>query len=970
MARDSDGIDITLAKPKPDSTASKTDALPVEPHGKYAQPSSGGDVELGRGGMGRVLRLEDTHLEREVAIKELLAQHHPSSSSQGPALANLFIKEAQVLARLEHPGIVPIYELGRRPDGTPYYAMRKIRGRQLSVALEACGSLDERLSLLPHLVDVAHTAGFAHAQGIVHRDLKPANVMIGSFGETLVVDWGLAQVSGQRDGEGHIAGTPAYMSPEQVKGERVDARSDVWAMGVMLYELLSGSPPYDAPSVTELLNRVRTHEVPPLLKREPKVPKPLAAVVQKALQRDPSLRYENGEALALALEAGLRARRPRPVTIPILFVAALVGMLVLFFRAQGTSERLGADVAQARLATDDTKRALAKSLAEAAVVALRANDGFRAERLAKDALLHAPNALARGVLLVTAEHGVPRLEWKVPVEAGCARVAVTSTLVACSTLNAVELFDAKTGEAKATLSAGPGAGWLPALAVLSDDSIMAGADSRTLFHWELARPKVPELITFPESITTLAPAAGGVIVGLRDGQLFSQPRHGERTVLPRLSTRVKALAADGATYAAGGEGTMRLATVEGKELASLDRSILALDFGGKHALFAGVERSVLRLEGSTLTQLFSGHRDTVTAVSAGPRLASGDAEGSVRVWFDGGELFTTWTAFEPGVQALSWTNDGRSLIVAPRGRALEAWSIPEPPRTLEDDGVPVFQTFWRRGWLVTGLRDGRIRKVEGATLRADVFESKHRGPVRAIAEVPGPETGAALRHLSGGDDGRVLAQRWNGEVETLDEVAAKVTAIDVSADAARAAWAFEDGTVVLWALGPAKEVRRLREAPVRALQFSGDGRQLALGRDDRRVLLLAAEDGRDLGRLEETDAAILSVRWLGKDVVVGLANGQVQRWSVSDRRATQAFAQPTDRVLGLATSDDAALLAAGSDDGRVYVWNARSGELLAEIPADAGEVKNVAFVGNDALFAAGTDRRVHLWNLDEAALPR
>lgn len=963
VARDSDGIDITLAKPKADGSASKAESLPVEPQGKYEQPKTAGDVELGRGGMGRVLRLEDVHLRREVAVKELLSEHHPSMS-QGPMLANLFIREAQVLAMLEHPGVVPIYELGRRPDGTPYYAMRKVSGRSFTHAIEACASLEDRLSLLPHLVDVAHTVGFAHARGVVHRDLKPDNVMVGPFGETLVVDWGLALVKGEDDAEGQLAGTPAYMSPEQVQSGKLDARSDVWSLGVMAYELLSGTLPFDASTVTELLNKVKTEEVPPLSKREPKLTRPLVAVVTKALQRDPAARFQNGEAFATALQQAIRERTPRPVTLPIILVCIVIALSVGWMRARDAIGSLESERETQRLSADDAKRARAHQLAEAAARALRSNDAFEADQLARAAEADGPNALARGVRMLTHERGVPTLVWKMPVEAGCARVAVTSSTVACSTLNGVELFDVKTGAAKGRLSAGPAAGWLPALAVLSDNVIVAGADNRVLYRWELEKPNAPETITFPDSITALAPTTGGVLVGLRDGSLFRQPRVGERVTLPGLPSRVKALIADGARYAVGGDAVLKLVSLDGKTVTTLDRTALTLDQGASGALYAGVERSVLKLEGGIVKQVFSGHRDAVSAIAAGKRLATADADGTVRVWFDDGDFSTEWRAFEPGVQSMSWSADESVLIVAPRARSLEAWAVPQPLQQFADEGVPTFQAFWPRGWLLTGLRDGRIRKIDTATASVDFLESKHAGAVRAMAEVPGDGKPDSVRHLSGGDDGQVLAQRWNGEVETLDaQKNGRVTALDVSADGTHASWAFDDGTVVLYALKYGKEVRRVREAIVRSIRFSPDSKRLAWGRDDKRVVLLDATDGKEQTRLEETDAPVLALRWAGEGVVTALANGHVQLWDTDEKRARRTFTQARDRTTSVDVSPDGSKVVAGSDDGHVYLWALSSGELLADVPADAGEVKSVSFVGNDSVFAAGTDRRIHLWAL-------
>ena len=203
--------------------------------------------ELGRGGMGRVDEAFDRALGRPVAIKHML-------SPSGTELAR-FEREVRITARLEHPGIVPIHDAGRSADGTPYYVMRRVDGRPLSeVARDK--SLDERLALVPNVLAACDAVAFAHARGVIHRDIKPTNILIGPFGETLMIDWGLArEISGDTLADtpslpsqpdltraGTVAGTPGFMSPEQARGEGVDARADVFALGVTLFYVLAGRP--------------------------------------------------------------------------------------------------------------------------------------------------------------------------------------------------------------------------------------------------------------------------------------------------------------------------------------------------------------------------------------------------------------------------------------------------------------------------------------------------------------------------------------------------------------------------------------------------------------------------------------------------------------------------------------------------------------------------------------------------------
>src|SRR6185503_8433923 len=223
-------------------------ALPVDATGRYEL--SGVHA---RGGLGRIVKARDNRLHRTVAIKELL--------QRTPATEARFVREALITARLEHPGIVPVHEAGRWPSGDPYYSMKLVSGRTLKELIQSGTSLEERLALVPHVLAVAEAIAYAHSQRIIHRDIKPANVIVGDFGETVVVDWGLAKdLSGQvpeaaEGGEaapgatgtttlGNIMGTPSYMSPEQARGEELDERADVYSLGAMLYELLVGEPPH------------------------------------------------------------------------------------------------------------------------------------------------------------------------------------------------------------------------------------------------------------------------------------------------------------------------------------------------------------------------------------------------------------------------------------------------------------------------------------------------------------------------------------------------------------------------------------------------------------------------------------------------------------------------------------------------------------------------------------------------------
>ncbi|CAN5133582.1 hypothetical protein BH11MYX1_BH11MYX1_36870 [soil metagenome] len=267
--------------------------------------------ELARGGMGRVWIADDTKLSRRVAIKELL---EPSGRDRAR-----FERELSLTSRLEHPSIVGVQDGGTWSDGKPFYVMRLVRGESLDKVVARATTLAARISLLPHGLAMVDAIAYAHDQGIVHRDLKPENVLVGDFGETVVIDWGLAKdlraatpalVEGPyrnlvRLGEtlgGEVMGTPAYMPPEQALGDAVDERADVYSIGAVLYHLLCGSRPYGGTSIDDILAKVINEEPPPLAKRAAGVPTDLVTIVEKAMARRPEDRYANATELAVDLK--------------------------------------------------------------------------------------------------------------------------------------------------------------------------------------------------------------------------------------------------------------------------------------------------------------------------------------------------------------------------------------------------------------------------------------------------------------------------------------------------------------------------------------------------------------------------------------------------------------------------------------------------------------------------------------------
>ena len=301
---------------------------------------------VAEGGMGTIYLALDTDLHRQVAMKIVRAGQSSSGTktpfdvAPPPAddgspgsfgeLRVRFLREAMVTGMMEHPGVIPVYELGQTESGVPYYTMRYVKGRRtLRSAMEEAKTRDDRLALLEPFLKVCDTIAYAHARGILHRDLKPENVALGEFGEVIVLDWGLAKIrgtaarpisstqtvfrlknvsSGTRTVEG-VLGTPGYMSPEAAAGDldHVDERSDVYSLGVLLYEILTGVLPFATTDVMLWLERVVRQDAPRARTIEPAIPPELDSLCAWALSRDRLARVESARELAAGVRAWQRA---------------------------------------------------------------------------------------------------------------------------------------------------------------------------------------------------------------------------------------------------------------------------------------------------------------------------------------------------------------------------------------------------------------------------------------------------------------------------------------------------------------------------------------------------------------------------------------------------------------------------------------------------------------------------------------
>ena len=345
--------------------------------------------EIAHGGMGAILKGRDTDLGRDLAVKVLLERHR-----ENPDLVRRFVEEAQIAGQLQHPGVVPVYELGALADRRPYFAMKLVKGRTLADVLAARPSpTADRMGLLATLHQVTQTVAYAHARGVIHRDLKPANVMVGGFGEVQVMDWGLAKVlprggvaddpnSDEETGDtviatarsgtdadesraGSVLGTPAYMPPEQARGEihNVDERADVFALGSILCEVLTGSPAHVGRSGIKILDAARIGDLTDARSRLDAcgADAELIALALDCLAPDPDARPRSASSVSDRLGGFLRSIEARLRTAEL----------------ERAAESARAEEAQARVLVERSRRRRTMALA-ASLLALAAVGGLGA----------------------------------------------------------------------------------------------------------------------------------------------------------------------------------------------------------------------------------------------------------------------------------------------------------------------------------------------------------------------------------------------------------------------------------------------------------------------------------------------------------------------------------------------------------------------------------------------------------------
>ena len=971
-----------------------TPALPVVPVENYVRID-----EYARGGLGRIIRAKDERTGRYVAIKEMLADDADA--------ATRFVREAVVTANLQHPAIVPVYEVGQWPDGQPFYAMKLVRGRALNEVIAATEDLDGRLALVSHVAAVADALAYAHGERVIHRDLKPHNVLCGAFGETVVIDWGLARRLDETEGPpalhgsssaalgethaGAVMGTPSYMSPEQARGERADQQSDVYAIGAILYHLLAGRPPHIARDVDTLLQRVRD-ATPEALPAE--VPRDLAAIVEQAMARDREKRYPSAAELAsdlrrfmtgqlvLAHHYTRRQRLARFVSryrgaVAVAGVAlAIVGGVATFAirgiltaRGEAAASR---DEARARLVTSYVDRAglelvngqparsLAYTIASAQVAGLTPQTRLMAAHAldqlppmrwrSESKVGYAMFAPGSHDLLLSIDDIVrwnpdtDRVVWSVPRGVHGDVKLVRRDTLAFSREGAIALVKVADGEPIGELQGSSGARYYGPLGMDEGARWLAAKSDRWIDLFDTTTRALVASIPFANgSLSQVAADGEHVMVVAIAPAVLVLDRTGKVVATFEAELGNVVAAGDELVYASPPDKSGILHLVVG-DWSGHVRLDLPIGATPFHALAVDVAAKRIAL----------GTEDGVVQVRS---LASGDASWQTTlgdrisgVVFDGNVL-----------RALS-SNAAVSFNVT-SGLELERASLAGGNiLAASDDHARVAVVAYGAGFAVWAPARSEFMPI--ASNAAKVPDVVFAPDGSAITTDDDAGTLARLDDgtlIAAGTDGTIVVRARDGrELRRF----ATGAAARPSPDGRQIAAATFVGTVAIWDTATGTSTRTLGKlAPVSSIRWSPDGRRVAA------VTKLGAVSVWDVGGsvLREIAAGNFfgnvafsnDGHWLARagepaDRLFALDGG-------SDRKLLDA--RPNAALVVAFSPDDRTVLVAGM--GFLWTWDVATAAPRLRIAA-GGWITSAAFLGN-YIIAGGSDRRIHVWNADSGA---
>jgi WD40 repeat protein/serine/threonine protein kinase len=949
--------------------------------------------QVAAGGMGTILRVWDEDLRRNLAMKVMHGRgrgaSEPGSSSGSPPVdperLGRFLEEAQITGQLDHPGVVPVHDLGIDSAGRCHFTMRFVRGRELKEVLDLAREAREgwtRTKVLGVILKVCEAMAYAHSKGVVHRDLKPANIMVGRFGETYVMDWGLARVLGRHDShdlrlkprpedasamslvrtvrqdesmsnpdsplvtmDGDVIGTPSYMAPEQARGrlEEVGPRSDVYSLGSILYYMLTGETPYvkKGERVSPHVVLTRVLEGPPVSveKLAPQEPAELLAICAKAMAREPEDRYASMLEVADDIQAFLENRVVRAYERGSLaefkkwvvrnrgMAAGIAGMVLLSIASAlgfARQQQLRAD----ELSIKENETARAKERAEAEEVRAKASED-QARKNLELANLKRHEADEQAERARQSAELAKRSGYVANLMAASFSLRLGDLGEARERLREAE-FDLRGWEWRhldlrannATLARVCNFSGVEALAFhpRANRAIVLTGQGKVYIRDLATLEDVP-----PHDIQLITDVTADSLLNIFSDLGMSINPEGTLVALVGRNNGVQVFDLDTGEAQPGEEGgvlaehAMRTSAVA---FSPNGRTLATGDDGGEIFL-----RDTLTWE---VRARLLGHVGSLTCLgwsADSTRLASGARDGGLRIWdVESGQEIRLLRGHRGAVTGCVWDADGVELYSCGEDGSVNQWDV----------------------------RDGRLLRTF----------SGHEGPVRSIDYDPESE-----RLVTGSDD--LTARVWNvrsGRVDVLRAHVSPVRDVAFSPGGDLVMTSEAEGTAYLWDAEGDLAVTDLEyhRSRVNGVAFDPTGSTLASASDDGDVLLWRVETGEPLRRLRDHQDPVTAVVYTpdGRSVLTASRDRSMILWDAETGSVQKIYTGFDKGLEGAVFSDDGSRIYAGGYDRLVHVVDARTTEILRRYEGLRYPAQGVALSPDGRYLAARGRRDALVWDLE------
>lgn len=893
--------------------------------------------EIGRGASGRVVLAKDNHIGREIAVKELLKDRRPEFlRKKKPGyyinIMKRFLREARITGQLEHPSIIPVHEIGAKDDGTLYYTMRRIQGKTFHLEINAADTTDKKLKLLPHFIDVCNAVAYAHSMGVIHRDIKPDNIMVGPFGETFLVDWGIAKApnlpeikdpdsvdmtnsidSGVKIDAtlvGSVIGTPSYMPPEQAAGkiDEVDERSDIYSLGAVLYRMLTGTRPFASNNVYKTINETIKGKLKHVTELNPEVPPEIAEVAMKALSREKEDRYSSASEITSEINSWMSGGKVSVYNYSsmellkkfynknkklsfALFALSLVVILALTVVSYSFSkEKKARTIADNALIMKEkeTRKAhfhMSQGLYQEAQKNL--NGGFHGL-----AMLYSAASLQNNPANPKSPYYSKEYLKNTPESL---KIFAKSDSAFHLSNSSSEFYLMKTVDAGSALCD---------VKVSPDKkSFAAASENGKILIYELNGKKTSEIAAHKDKIFSLSWSADGfkILSGSYDGSIaIWDAKSGN--LLKRFEGH--------------GENVYRLSFFD------RDSKIISTGYDGKVRIW--------NVDKGKQEKIFNKHVDAVYSadVSSNGTVISSDYTGKTFLWnTSGNSKEKELDGDNETIFSVKFSPSGKYALTGGYGKKLFLYSIPEGKvEKIIDVKSPVtYISFSTDGKNVSVSHyNGDISIFNFPELNKTVSFNSHEGIIWGIDSFD--KSGLA----TAGYDGKVRIWKNVSQKRIHDySMGTSMTfCVEKSGNGVTAS-GNEDGTVTL-VTGQKTSNYKIHTDAVWNIEFSPDSKLLATASIDKTATIIDPGSGKIVKRLNDHQDAVYSVNFSAdsKKLVTASLDGTTIVYDTADWKIIKRFEDHEKGVWRAVFSSSLSQIASVSDDHSLKIWNTKNSDVM------------------------------------------